>query len=302
MHRLVFLLSFPLLWIIAHTPFNGIYRISNGLYFLLYRVFSYRKTVVRNNLELVFPEKSKSERLQLEKDFFRHLCDLFLETIKFMGISRSEIEAHFEFINISELQRLEKDGKSVVLLFPHYANWEWAITLDIYSKLKGYGIYQPLANRHFDKLVRKIRSNFGTTLISTKETQQIMSENAQKNQPALYGIIGDQSPRPTKAYHWGEFLGIRVPMHTGAEFLAKTHNLAVVFLKVRKIARGKYTGELITLAENPEAFQNYQITDAFFRETERAILEQPQYYLWTHRRWKHRDKLPKDYEKTASVS
>lgn len=217
-----------------------------------------------------------------------------------MSISKLELSKRFTFKNIEVLREFENRDESVIILFPHYANWEWATALNLILKGKGYGIYQPLVNPYYDKLVRWIRARFGGTLITTKQTRGIVSENRAKNLHSIYGILTDQSPRPSQAYYWSKFMGINVPMHTGAEFMSKSLNLPVLYLTVEKIKRGYYTASLSVMAQNPNEFRNYAITDAFFRATEKSIIEKPEFYLWTHRRWKHRDKMPENFKKEVS--
>ncbi len=296
MQRILYLLAYPFLWLLAHTPFKILYLLSDGLFFLVYRVIGYRKKVVRDNLSLVFPEKSEAERRKIERDFYAHMCDMFLEMAKTMGISTRAIRERFTFHNTELLKKFEERGQSLMVMMPHYASWEWAISLNYEFNAKGYGIYQPLNNKYFDRLVRRIRGKFGATLITTKETREVIAKNKQEGRLSTYGIISDQSPQLKKAYYWGHFMGIEVPMHTGAEMLCKTMDLAVVYLKVTKLRRGYYQGEIILLSDNPAAVPDYGITDAFFRETERSIRQAPEYYFWTHKRWKHRGKKPASLE------
>ena len=292
MQRLLYLLAYPLLWLLAHLPFPILYVISDGVFFLIFYVVRYRRKVVQQNLALVFPDKPAAERRQIERAFYAHMCDMFLEMIKTMGMSEQAIKERFIFRNLEILKEFEGRGQSVMLLMPHYASWEWAISLNYKLKARGYGIYQPLNNEHFDKLVRRIRGKFGATLITTRETREIIAKNKAEGRLATYGIIIDQSPQLKKAYYWGSFMGIEVPMHVGAEVLCKAMDLPVVYLKVTKLKRGHYQGEIILLTDSPSSVPDYGITDAFFRETERAIREAPQYYFWTHKRWKHRNKKP----------
>lgn len=292
MQRALYLLAYPFLWLLAHTPFPVLYLISDGVFFLVYYVIGYRRKVVQENLSLVFPEKSPSERKQIERAFYVHMCDMFLEMTKTMGISKRTMQERFTFVQTEILYDLEDRGQSLVVLMPHYASWEWAISLNYVFNAKGYGIYQPLNNPYFDRLVRRIRGNFGATLITTKETREIVAKNKQEGRLATYGIIIDQSPQLKKTHYWGRFMGIEVPMHTGAEALCKSMDLAVVYLRVTKLKRGYYQGEIILLSDDPSSVPDYGITDAFFREVERSIREAPEYYFWTHRRWKHRHKKP----------
>ncbi len=297
MQLLVYVLSYPLLRFISILPFRLLYLVSDLVYFWLYRVFGYRKKVVRANLELVFPDKTELEIRTIEKGFYRHMCDMFLEMIKTIGISVPEIQKRYVFTNVEELHRFEEKKQSVMLMLPHYANWEWVFSLNTETSSSAFGIYQPLTNKYFDRLVRSLRAKWGTTLITTKQIWDVATKNNKEGQLAIYGIISDQSPMVQKAHYWAPFMGITVPMHTGAEFLCKKFKLPVLYLKVEKVKRGYYQVSFIVLAENPEAYPDYEITDAFFQQVENSISEAPEYYFWTHKRWKHRNRKPKEEAK-----
>jgi KDO2-lipid IV(A) lauroyltransferase len=292
MQRVSFLLAYPLLWLISRLPFRILYFLSDMLFFLVYRVIRYRRKVVRENLNLVFPDKSEHELRTIEKKFFAHLCDMFLEMVKTMGITRQELDRRFTFSNLEVLRSLEEQGKSVMLMFPHYASWEWVISLDPHVKGRGIAIYQPINNKYFDQWVRKVRGKFGTTLVTTRETRDCIRQNRKEGNLITYGILSDQSPMAGKARYWAPFMGITVPMHVGAEAICKQMDLPAIYLKIRKLKRGHYQGSFVLLAENPAGVPDYEITDAFFREVEKAIAEAPEYYFWTHKRWKHRNKAP----------
>jgi KDO2-lipid IV(A) lauroyltransferase len=292
MQRFVYLLAYPFLWAISRLPFPLLYLLSDGLFILLYRLVRYRRKVVRENLALAFPEKTDAERRVIEKDFYNHLCDVFMEMVKTMGISKKELLKRYTFTNLDVIHRLEAKGKSIMLLAPHYASWEWAFALDPYVKGEAFAVYQPLTNRYFDRWARRTRKRFGTTLITTRETSQLITKNRQEGRLAFYGMLIDHSPMLIKTQHWGPFMGIQVPMHTGAEYLCKKMDLPVIYMKVRKLRRGYYEASFKLLTENPSEIPDFQITDAFFREVEHSIREAPEHYFWTHKRWKHRDKAP----------
>lgn len=293
MQLLVYILVYPLLWLVSRLPFKVIYFLSDGIYLLLYQVVGYRKKVVRNNLALVFPNKSEEERLAIEKKFYRHMCDMFMEMIKTMGISEKELQKRFTFTNLEVLHQLEAQNKSIMLMFPHYASWEWAIALDRHIKSKGYGIYQKIGNKYFDKLIRDIRQKYGTTLITTKETRELVAKNKKDDILSMYGILSDQSPMVKKALLWTPFMGINVPAHTGAEMLCRKLDLPAVYLKVSKLKRGHYQGTFSVLTEHPKELEEFDITKAFLKKVEESIYEAPEYYFWTHKRWKHKDKAPR---------
>ncbi|MCA0959525.1 lysophospholipid acyltransferase family protein [Muricauda ruestringensis] len=296
MQLVVYILVYPLLWLISRLPFKIIYFISDGVYVLLYKVIGYRKKVVRGNLKLVFPDKSDAERILIEKKFYQHMCDMFLEMIKTMGISNKQLQQRFTFSNLEVLHQLEAKNKSIMLMFPHYASWEWVIALDAHIASKGYAIYQKIGNRYFDKLVRDIREKFGTTLITTKDTRDIVAQNKKEGNLSMYGILSDQSPMIKKALLWTPFMGITVPAHTGAEMLCKKLDLPAVYLKVSKEKRGHYSGTFSLITENPKEMEEFALTKAFLALVEESINEAPEYYFWTHKRWKHKDKMPQKFQ------
>lgn len=290
MQFLVFILVYPFLWIISILPFRILYLISDGVYILLYYLIGYRRKVVDDNLKLVFPNKTKAELTIIKKEFYRHLCDMFLEMIKTMSISKKSLDKRFKIINPEELKRLESLNKSIILMYGHYASWEWSIAIQNYINFHGYGVYKRLANKYFDKLARGIRSKFNTSLISTKETISVIENNESKGIKSVMAFISDQSPRLTNDVYWSKFMGIEVPCFTGAERLAKKLDFTIAYLKVNKVNRGFYEAEVIVLAENPKTFKDYQLTDIFNREVEKQIYDAPEYYFWTHKRWKHAQK------------
>jgi KDO2-lipid IV(A) lauroyltransferase len=290
MQLLAYILIYPLLWMISILPFRLLYLVSDGLYILLFYIIGYRKKVVYNNLKLVFPEKTEKELTQIQKKFYKHLCDMFLEMAKTMTISEKELKKRFHIVNPEEFQRLESLNKSILLMYGHYASWEWSVVLQNYTKFKGFGVYKKLANRYFDKLVRDIRSKYNTQLISTKETIIIINQNETEGNKSITAFLSDQSPRLTKDVYWGKFMGIDTPCFTGAERLAKKLNLTMAYLKVSKVKRGHYEAEIKTLAETPNAYKDYELTDMFLCEVEKQIYEAPEYYFWTHKRWKHKRK------------
>ena len=178
----------------------------------------------------------------------------------------------------------------------HYASWEWIFVLQRYVPHRGYAIYKRLGNKYFDALVKRIRAKYNTFLITNKEAVSTLVKAKQDKELTLNGFISDQTPKQNKAYHWNEFMGIKVPIHTGAETMAKRLDMAVVFCKVKKVKRGFYEATFKTLATNPNEFKDFEISDIFMKLVEEQIREAPEYYLWTHKRWKHMDKVPPEFQ------
>ena len=287
MQLLIYLLLYPILWLISILPFPIFYLFSDFVYFLTYNLIGYRKKTVRANIALALPHLSDKERLSIEKKFYSHMCDMFLEMIKTLTISQKEVEKRFTFTNMEVYHELEKQNKSIALLCAHYASYEWVISMNYHITYKGFGIYKKIANPYFDKLVRKIRSKFKAALITTKETIPRIAENHKQGILCLYGFASDQSPKKNAAYHWAPFMGHIVPVHTGAEMLAKRFDMNVIFLRTKKIKRGYYEASFELLSNDAKSVPNYDITDRFLQLVEEQIHEAPEFYLWTHKRWKY---------------
>ncbi len=296
MQLLIYILVYPFLWIMSILPTRVLYGFSNFLFFVVYYLFNYRKKVVRENLRLCFPKKSLHEIKSIEKKFFRHLCDMFVESIRSISISEAEIRERYKFTNIEEVNKIEEANKSIMLMCAHYASWEWIFIIQKYVTTDGYAIYKKIENKYFDQLIRKIRAKYNTNLITNKETFTTMREHKKLGKKGIYGFLSDQSPKLKSAYHWKEFMNIKVPVHTGAEKLAKELDLAIVFFKTKKVKRGYYETTFKTVTLNPNEFEDYQITDLFINYLEDMIHEEPAYYLWTHKRWKHRNNVPKEFQ------
>ncbi len=239
MQLLVFILAYPILWLISVLPYRLFYLFSDFVFFLVYHVVGYRKKVVRANLELVFPEKSAAKEIRrIQKEFFKHMCDMFLEMVKTMNLSKAQVKKRYHVVNIDILKEIEKE-KSMLVVCSHYANWEWNVSINNYVQAKGYAVYQKIGNKYFDSWTRKVRARWNTTLVTQQETAKTVVANARQGIIAGYGMVSDQSPQAHHARYWSEFMGIKVPIINGAEVLARKLDLAVVFLKVSKVKRIK---------------------------------------------------------------
>lgn len=295
MQLLVYILVYPFLWLVSILPFRILYFVSDGVYVLLYYIIGYRKKVVYSNLKLAFPKKTEKEINIIRKKFYHHLCDMILEAIKSITISEEEMVKRYVFTNIDEVHKLYKENKSIILFMGHYASWEWIFILQKHTAYKGYAVYKRLNNKYFDALVKRIRSKYNSHLITTKETFPTLIKAKQNNELTLNGFVFDQSPKAQKALYWQNFMGVKAPVHVGAEILAKRLDMATLFLKVKKVKRGYYEAKFLDIIKNTKDFKNYEITDASIKRVEEQINEAPEFYLWTHKRWKHSHKVPKEF-------
>ncbi len=294
MQRLVYLLVYPIIWFISILPFRILYGISDVLFFFVYYVFGYRKKVVTENLKLALPHKTEEERKAISKEFYVHFCDMVLEAIKSLTISETQMKKRFTVSNVGIIHELEKENQNILMFMGHYASWEWSVILQRFIKHKGYAVYKRIENEYFDTLVKKIRARYNSELINTKETVHKLGKAIANNELLLTAFIADQTAKHWKAKHFQEFMGIKVPVLTGGEMLAKKFDMAVIYLDIRKVKRGHYAADVKLITKNPNDFPNYQITDKFLSLVEDQINAEPAYYLWTHKRWKYRDKVPFD--------
>ncbi len=290
MQFLAFIFAYPFLWFISILPFRIFYWISDIVYFIVYYIIRYRKETVKNNLKITLPHLSDKERLVIEKKFYQHFCDLFMEMTKTMTISPKEMDKRFKITNLELMKEYEEKGKSIMLLASHYANWEWLLSLNLKFSYQGVAVYKKIANRYFDKLIKDIRSKYNTDLVSTDKTIPLMSNNNRKGILSVYGLASDQSPKTVQIAHWESFMGIVTPVHIGPELLSKKYNLNVVFAKIKKVKRGYYEATLVPITDDAKSLPNYEIIHRYIKEVEKQIHEAPEYYFWTHRRWKHHQK------------
>ena len=273
---------------ISRLNFTSIYLISDLLYYILYYIFSYRKKVVRKNLELAFPEKSKKERRRIERENFRNLTDIFLETFKSNNIKEKDLIERFSFKNPELLEKIYNNNQEVIVMCSHYCSWEWVFVIQKITKFKINAIYKKLSNKYFDKWTKDRRSRYGANMISTKDTYREVSRLSKLKSLNFYGFASDQSPKKSKAVYWGNFLNNWVPIHTGAEVIAKKYNMATVFMDVQKVKRGYYEASFSLITEKPNSFKKFELTDKYIEFVEKQVRNKPEYYTWTHKRFKHR--------------
>lgn len=293
MQFLIFAITYPIIWLLSLLPMRILYLLSDFLYLIFFYLIGYRKKVVLENLQLAFPKKEISELKSIQKKFFKHFTDIFVESIKAFTISKRTIRKRYKYINPELINDLYEKGRSIAFMGAHQANWEWSISIPLVVKITCFGAYTRIGNSYFDKTVKDSRTKFGFIGYKTTETIKSISKNFDEGVQGLYLLLSDQSPQIHKTHYWREFMGVKVPIHTGAEMIAKKFNMAVVNYTVKKVKRGYFEVTFETITEHPNEFKNYEITDRYLAIVERNIIDQPEYYLWSHKRFKHRNKVPK---------
>ena len=287
MQFLAYIFIYPFIWLGAKLPFRVLYVISDGCYFLVYRILGYRKKTVRSNIQIAFPNKTLTEVREIEKKFYHHLCDIFIEMIKSLNINKKELKKRYQFTNVDIMQDFENKQQSVVLVLGHYASYEWMFALQLHLNNPGHALYKRIGNKYFDKLVHKIRAKWNANLIDARKAMRKINELEHKGIVTVYGFAADQSPKPNRSRFWTSFLAHELPFQTGAERSAREFNFPVVYFGTTKIKRGYYRGSFKVLSDQPSKEKEGIITAAFAKELEKQIIADPQFYLWTHKRFKH---------------
>ena len=285
MNLVFFKIISVLLFLLSLLPFWILYLFSDILYFLLFHIIKYRRKVVELNLKNSFPEKTVADRLDIEKKFYKHLSDLIFESIKTLSISPKSLKKRFIFSNLHELTKYYDEGKSVIAVSGHFGNWEWGPLAAAYElKGKVLVVYKPLSDKRFEKLVTSMRSRFGAILVPMKHTlRKIIEYNSQ---PHVLVLVGDQTPPREESRYFINFLNQPTAIFLGVEKIAVRTNKPVIYFSINKIKRGYYECLFKPLVEIPDQTKEYEITNIHTQGLEDIIRKNPEYWLWSHKRWK----------------
>ena len=282
-----YLLYYLLIIPISLLPFRALYGVADFLYVVLYKVVGYRTKVVRMNLLNSFPEKSQDELKKIESLFYHHLCDVIVETFKSFTISDKEILKRMVLINPELPNEYFVKGKSLLLAGGHYNNWEWiATSLNQQINHTAAALYTPLSNKFFERKLQMTRGKFGLLMIPTKRATTFFQENTDQLTATVFGI--DQSPHHPSRCHWMHFLNQDTGVMFGIEKYAKELDYPVLFSNIDKVKRGYYTLRFSLLTDQPRNQPDGSIVEKATQLLEQQIIALPQYWLWTHKRWKHK--------------
>jgi KDO2-lipid IV(A) lauroyltransferase len=277
--------------LVSRFPFWLIYGLSNLFYIVVYYFIGYRKKVVAQNLRNSFPEKSDAEIKKITKQFYRHFSDLTLEAIKLGQIKEKDFKKRMKVKNPELINRYFEQGKSVVVLTSHHNNWEWGSVFSLFLKHKILGVYKPLHNLQFDKYINSNRARFGAEMVPNSAVLRRVIKAEKENEMVFIWLAGDQTP-PANSKFWLMFLNQETPFYPGPAAISRRFNYPVIFQNTVKIKRGYYEVTFEVLFENASEYSETEIMMAYIQKMEDTIHKQPAYYLWSHKRWKH--KRPED--------
>jgi len=288
MKAFLFYIFYAFIWVVTLLPLRALYLLSDFFFLILYYFPSYRRDVVAKNLKNSFPEKSEKERNEIARRFYRHLADLFVETLKAIHMSPKQIRKRFIFKDPVLVEKFYAEGRDIIAVCSHYNNWEWLSSGQLTLPLQTITIYKPLSNKNFDRMMVRLRSKYGAETAPMSSILKRILTHRKKKETTISAFIADQTPPQGEHVHWTTFLNQDTSFYLGAEKIAVALDMAVVFVHIKKIKRGYYEAETVLITDNPKNEQPGVITERHIRELEKVIMEKPEYWLWSHRRWKHK--------------
>ncbi len=273
------------LYLISLLPFWFLYLVSDLLFVILYYLTRYRRKVVHENLRNSFPEKSEAERNLIEKKYYKYMADLMVETVKSVSMSEKEVHKRAKYTNPELVEKYFGKGKSIMAAAGHYCNWEMAtLEFGFLTDKHRIVVYKPQTNPVFTDFFNRTRSRFGVTMVPMRQTLRKLIET--KNELTFSVLVSDQTPTREDAKYFTPFLNQPTAVFLGIEKLSKVIDCVIIFYRIDRVKRGYYEVTLVPLIEEPKACKPYEITEAHVRYLEQQIREKPEYWLWSHRRWK----------------
>lgn len=272
---------------LSKLPFSVLYGLSDILHFFIFTIVGYRKRVILNNIKNAFPEKPKEEHHRIAKVFGKYLVDVVVESIKTFSITKEELQERMRVTFSPEYEQCVKEGRNAIVVLGHQGNWEYAqLAFSAEPNRQEFlGVYKAIKNQAVSDVMLKSRAKFGTILIETKEFKDGLGKYVKQNIPVALGLMADQAPQADRGY-WMRFLNQDTPVFLGPERYAKRLNAPVFFGEVKPVKRGYYTLHIEPLVLNPLDAEEGEITEKHVLRLEQEIREYPEYWLWSHKRWK----------------
>ncbi len=283
-HKFIDHLLFGFLWLFSLQPFWLLYAKSGPLAFLLHRVFRYRRKVVERNVRSGFPEKSNKEILRLTRFFYRYLADTVMESVKCLTISKRSLLKRITCQNPEVIEKYAAQKQSVILASAHYGNWEYLIySMNLLFSPLAIGVGKPLANQVLNELTNAKRAKFGMKIINALTIKDFFAEHRDVITATLF--LADQYPG--KRGFETPFLGKPTLFAYGIEKYGKTYNYPVIYADIYRVSRGRYSIKLIEISNNPANSEYGEIMNKYVALFKATIIRNPEYWLWSHKRWKN---------------
>ncbi len=274
---------------LSHIPFPLLYLLSDLLYYPVYYLVRYRRKVVRRNLTSSFPEKELHEIRRIERRFYHFLIDTFLESTKLNSLTPEEMKRRMTFKGVGRINEMLARGQSISAYLGHYGNWEWISSAGLWLDGHVAQIYHRLRDGAMDEVMRTVRERMGNRCVDMTQTVRFMAQAKERGESWIIGFIADQSPKRREAKHFIDFLNHRVPVLTGTEKATKHFGYVATYIRIERLRRGYYACEFIPLHDDPASLPDFELTRLYFRRLEEEIRQHPEFYLWSHNRFKYAD-------------
>lgn len=289
MKRIENILFLTLSWSLSRLPDFVLYAVADIVYVFIYYIIAYRKKVVFKNLRNSFPEKTDKEIKQIAIKFYHHLSDIFIENIALIKMKPERVKKMVDYeSNIETITNLYKQNKHIVLVTAHYCNWEFFLVLPLLTPHTVLGVYKPLNNPFYDKQFLKMREKFGALPVTMNDSFRKILQLDKEKKLSLIGLIADQRPPKISSNYWTNFLNQDSAIFLGPEKIAKKINATIIFTYLEKVKRGKYKMIFSSQLDDLTRYKEFEITEMYIRFVEKLIIEEPEYWLWSHNRWKRK--------------
>lgn len=275
---------------LTRVPLPLLYPAAWVIFAIAFYVFRWRRNQVAGDIARAFPDMPAAERARIVRRSYRNLADVVMEALWGFGASAETIRRRVHFENPEIIERGAAANQSVVLLAPHFCNWEWLLCGGgAKFQLPIDAIYQTVRVKSVDRYLREARARFGGKPIPREDFVYELISRA--GSPRGYALIADQTPPRDEKKHWTRLLNRDTAFFVGAEKIARFLDARVLYVAMRRVRRGHYAVRFVSLAEPPyeieAAGEGSPIMESFARNLERAIVESPADWLWVQKRWKY---------------
>lgn len=277
-----------LLRVVAKFPFSVLYMLADIIAYTAHNIIKYRRSLVRRNLKDCFPELNQAGLRQYEKDFYHHLADYFVETIKLPGMSKKQMQKRMKFENTELIDSLFSKGKSMIIYTSHFGNWEWITSMADWCNTKDaiYAhVYRPLKNKWFDQYFLYLRGIYNFSIPMKNTLRQLVTWR-KEGQLSITGFLSDQKPSHAGTTIEVNFFGRPTPFIAGTEELAVKLKMPVLYFDTRIVSRGHYSSRICLITEDASGESHGEITRRYVNNLEETIRRAPGAYLWSHNRWR----------------
>ncbi|MCF8380940.1 MAG: lysophospholipid acyltransferase family protein [Bacteroidales bacterium] len=272
--------------LISLLPLKVLYILAAILTPFFSHVISYRKKIIRENLSKSFPEWNQKQIQETMFAFYSYFTRLIVESIKMFSMNLESLEKHIKFKNPEILHDYYSKGQSVIVISAHFGNWEWILGLHNKIPHHSIGVYKPLNDKYFNDLMTNLRTKFKSSIVGMREIPKVLMKLKSEGIPSVSGYIADQSPVWEEIQYWTTFLNQNTPVYMGPEKLARKMAMAVVYFRMKVVSRGMYEVEIVPITDDASKTPEYEVTERHVKLLEDDIKLHPEFWLWSHRRWK----------------